>query len=121
MRSLLGLVLVTVMIGCRSITPEQAVNIGELHDGVVRLMPFAAAGLRADIAAQTSIANDASASKEARDAAAKKVVELTGRLIETDLLPQVSLPIRDWAIARVGTDCYVQAKADRDRAVAGGD
>ena len=118
-KTLLAAVLL-VLVGCQAVTPEQAVNINEVHDGIVRLMPYAAEGIRADIAAQTMIANDESASHEARSAAEARVVELTGRLLETSLLPEVSAPIRDWAIARVGTDTYLKAKADRDSAVAGG-
>lgn len=109
-----------VIAGCQCVTPEQAVNINEVHDGIVRLMPYAAEGIRADIVAQTLIASDEAASHEARSAAEARVVELTGRLIETQLLPEVSAPIRDWAIARVGTETYMHAKADRDRAVTGG-
>ena len=116
----LAVLAVTLVVGCQAVTPEQAVNINEVHDGIVRLMPYAADGIRSEIAAQTSVANDESASHEARSAAELRVVVLTGRLIETSLLPEVSAPIRDWAIARVGTETYLKAKADRDRAVTGG-
>lgn len=116
---LLPLVLVFAA-GCVCVSSEQAVNISELHDGVVRLMPFAAAGVRAEIAAQTSISNDMTKTQAERDAAATKVTELQGRLLETKLLPSVSEPIRDWAVAKVGTESYSKAKADRDARVAGG-
>lgn len=118
--TLVLLVSTVALVACQSVTPEQAVNISEVHDAIVRLMPHAEAGIRAEIAALTSIAGNADATDEARTAAETRVVELTGRLLETRLLPEVSAPIRDWAIAKVGTETFVQAKAERDHAVTGG-
>lgn len=103
--------------GCQAISPEQAVNINEVHDGVGRLMPYAANDIRRQIVEQQAIASDESATHEARSAAENKVIELTGVLLETQLLPEVTAPIRDWAIAHVGTEAYLKAKADRDQAV----
>lgn len=106
--------------GCAAMSPEQAVNISELHDGVTRLMPYASAGIRAEVAAQSSIANDTSRTQAERDAASKLVIVLTGKLMESKLLPAVSAPIRDWAIAKVGTDAYAKAKQDRDKQIGAG-
>lgn len=107
--------------GCRAcVSPEQAVNISELHDGVVRLMPYAYEGIKFEIMTQNTIASDASRSMTERDAASKKATELVGRLMETKLLPAVSAPIRDWAIAKVGTAAYAKAKLERDALVASG-
>lgn len=103
-----------VVAGCTNISPDQSVNISELHDGVVRLMPFAQDGIRAKIVEQQAISNDETKSQAERDAAAAAVEALQGSLLETVLLPGVSQPIRDWAIAAVSTEAHLKAKQDRD-------
>lgn len=114
---IIAMLLVALVAGCRVISPEQAVNISEVHDGVGRLMPYAANDVKRQIAEQQAIAGDEAASHEARSTAESKVIELTGVLLETQLLPGVTEPIRDWAIAHVGTEAYLKAKAERDQAI----
>jgi len=118
--TIIAVLLVLAAAGCTCVSPEQAVNISELHDGVVRLMPYAYEGIKFEIMTQNTIASDASRSMTERDAASKKATELVGRLMETKLLPAVSAPIRDWAIAKVGTAAYAKAKLERDALVASG-
>ncbi len=109
-----------VAAGCTNISPDQSVNISELHDGVVRLMPFAQDGIRAKIAEQQTIANDETKPQADREAAAAAVELLQASLLETVVLPGVSQPIRDWAIAAVGTEAYLKAKQDRDTMIGAG-
>lgn len=118
--AILAVMLVLAVAGCTCVSPEQAVNIAELHAGVGRLMPWAERGIRDEIKAQSAIASDATMPQAFRDEASRKVTELTGLLLETRLLPAVSEPIRDWAIAKVGTAAYAQAKLERDAMVATG-
>jgi len=108
-----------VVTGCVCVSPDQAVNISEVHDGIVRLMPYAQDGIRVRIAEQQAVVDDATRTQEDRDAAVAAITSLQGRLMETALLPGVSAPIRDWAIANVGTETYIQAKQDRDAQIGG--
>lgn len=120
MKNRFMLAIALVFVGCVCVSPDQAVNISEVHDGIVRLMPHAEASIRAQIAEQTAIVNSESVAQSERDAAAAKVVELHGQLLEVLLLPQVSEPIRDWAVAKVGTDDFLAAKQRREEQIEGG-
>lgn len=114
MTRILAAVLLACFVGCVSVSPEQAVNISELHDGIQRILPYAEAGIKDRIVKQDSVANDPTKTQGERDEAAKEVVELSGRLMEAKILPGVSGPIRDWAIAKVGSDAFMKAKKNRD-------
>lgn len=120
MKNRLLIAIAMVFAGCVCVSPDQAVNISEVHDGIVRLMPHAEAFVRTQITEQSRIANDESMSQEERDAAAARLIELNGQLLEILLLPQVSEPIRDWAVAKVGTEDFLDAKRLREEQINGG-
>lgn len=118
--SVAAVLIVLAAAGCTCVSPEQAVNVSEAHDGVVRLMPWAERGLKAELAVQSAIAADSSRAQTERDEAAKQATEITGRLLEVKILPSVTEPIRDWAIAKVGSEAYLKAKRERDAQITGG-
>jgi hypothetical protein len=113
------LAVLLVLAGCVSVTPEQAVNLNEVHEAVVRLMPYAESCARERITKLTAIAADARRSRSERDGAAAQITSLSGVLLEIKLLPSVTRPIRDWGVKEAGQADYDKAKAARDERASG--
>jgi len=116
-KSLILAVLI-VLAGCVCVSPEQAVNVNEVHETVVRLMPYAQAGIKSRIADLNTVVSSSSAQAE-KDAAVAEITSLTGVLLESKILPSVTKPIRDWAVKKAGEVEYEKAKAARDQQARG--
>jgi hypothetical protein len=112
-------VVLLLLAGCVCVSPEQAVNLNEVHEAVVRLMPYAQAGIKARITSLSGVAANSSVSESERCAAAAEISSLTGVLLEAKILTGVTKPIRDWAVKEAGESAYANAKASRDQQAAG--
>ena len=112
-------VVLLVLAGCVCVSPEQAVNMNEVHEAVVRLMSYAQACVKTRIKDLISIADSSSSSQTDKDAATAEITSLTGILLEAKILPRVTKPIRDWAVKKAGETEYEKAKAARDQQARG--